>query len=237
MKKIVAAMISFLTLGCAAAPEGPVADLIGCRWDFDSERDLAEKWHLQGFVLAPRQTKFRIVDADGALDNRALAVSANCSSGFLIVRIDKLVDLARHPYMRWRWRIVRRLNLPEASDDPDDQACVIYFVEEAQGVHRCVGYRWEHNTPVGAERTINYGYGARRVRAHCLRNRDTAVGEWVEEERNVLEDFRAAFGTAPTGKIGITVGGNSQYSKSDTWVEIDYIEFRAFPTPAPTPAE
>ena len=60
----------------------------------------------------------------------------------------------------------------------------------------------------------------------CMRNKKAVLSRWYEEERNVVEDFKKAFGRAPQGDCALTVGANSQYSKSDTLVEIDYIEFR-----------
>jgi hypothetical protein len=41
----------------------------------------------------------------------------------------------------------------------------------------------------------------------------------------VVEDFKKAFGRLPVGDCALTIGANSQYSKSNTLVEIDFIEF------------
>ena len=229
MKNIleIACLLSFLAAAVCSGNE-PQA---GPRRDFASEHEITGKdCRIIGAFGVSRRTRFFIDDAEGTRDRRALVVETNNSSGFLIFRI-KGLDLGKHPYMRWRWRIVRRLNLPETQTaEPDDQACVIYIADGNQLSQKCVGYRWEHRSPVGRKIMLNYA-GLRKVLAICLRNRETPVGEWVEEERNVPEDFKAAFGSVPSPNFVITIGGNSQHSRSDTRVEIDYIEFRSAPAP------
>ena len=200
----------------------------GFRCDFDSER---EHWHRIGSFMVARRTSFHIADVPGAENGRALVVEAKCSSGFLIMRFPEL-DLGKYPVMRWRWRIVRRMNLAEGGYDPDDQACVVYIADGSEFRQKCVGYRWEFNTPVGTAGVLKYGGGLRLVKAFCLRNRETPDGEWVVDERNVVEDFKAEFGAPPSAEFVVTIGGNSQHSNSDTRVEIDYIEFRPAPAPA-----
>ncbi len=217
--------ICLLTLFGAAA-YGVESPVVIHRCDFNSEDMLTRSiFHRRPFIPF---TNFFIVDEESAHDRRVLVVETKKSSGFMIFRIDGL-DLHKYPYMRWRWRIIRRLDIPDGIDiEPDDQACVVYITDGDVMTQRCVGYRWEHNTPVGRRRMVEYP-GA-MVSALCVRNRETPVGEWVTEEHNVLEDFKTAFGKTPASDFVITIGGNSQHSRSQSKVEIDYIEFLAAPT-------
>ena len=98
-----------------------------------------------------------------------------------------------------------------------------------------VAYRWEHSLPLGDESEIRYGMGATIVRRICMRNKNAVPGKWYVEERNVVEDFKRAFGRLPEGSCGLTIGANSQYSKSNTLVEIDFIEFCAGGKEVPLP--
>ena len=205
---------------------------VGARCEFDSKSELLKNGQIHGAVMVSNKTRFLFIDEPTASDKKALAVEAKNSSGFLIFRIAG-VDLKKYPCMRWRWRVVRRLNLPvnAAAEEPDDQVCVIYIADGSKVNQKCVGYRWEHNTKVGVTKMLNYG-GVRKVRTFCLRNAATPAGEWVEEERNVLEDYKQAFGKAPSSRFVIIIGGNSQNTNSDTRAEIDYIEFRSAPKSA-----
>ena len=225
MKKVLT--VAFLLSMFAAAVRGEDPP-VGLHCDFVSERDLGGDWQKIGSFMVPLWTHFGIADVPEAADGRALVVEANNSSGFLIIRFRGL-DLGKYPYMRWRWRIVRRMTLPVGKADPDDQACVIYIADGNQICQKCVGYRWEFNTPVGAAAMLKYGGGVRSVKVFCLRNRETPVGEWVEEERNALEDFKCAFGAPPSHEFAVAVGAKSQHTRSNTRVEIDYLEFRSSP--------
>lgn len=214
----------------AAVCRGAGEPQVGLRCDFASERDLGDDWRTIGSFMVPLWTHFHIADVPGAANGRALVVEANNSGGFMIVRF-RGVDLGKHPRLHWRWRIVRPMKVAVGRRDPDDQACVIYIADGTQVRQRCVGYRWEFNTPVGATAMLKYGGGIRLVKAFCLRNRETPAGEWVEEERDVVADFKDAFGVAPAHDFVVVIGGNSQHSRSNTRVEIDYIEFRSAPAP------
>lgn len=205
-----------------SAPEA-AETVIAPRCEFDSPEVMKKEWRISGAFGTLRKTKFTIVDEPTAGDKKVLAVVAKKSSGFLVLRI-KGQDLNKYPRMRWRWRVIRNLNLPVSKDkDPDDQPCVIYVSTRIDGNDKSVAYRWECNTEAGLAQKIEYPL-SKTVYAYCLRNRGTAVGEWVEEERNVLEDFKAAFGMVPSDFV-IIIGGNSQHSSSNTRAEIDYIEF------------
>ena len=214
----------FAAVACGAAEPAALP-----RCDFDSQKVMDEHWKTIGAFGVFRKTKFYIAEEPTATDGRVLVVDAQRSSGFLVFRI-KGLDLKNYPRMRWRWRVVRRLNLPDGTAEPDDQVCVVYITDGSTLRQTCVGYRWEHRTKVGVKRLLDYA-GLRIVEAFCIRNKETPVGEWVVDERNVLEDYRAAFGKAPSEKFVISIGGNSQHSKSDTRAEIDYIEF--LPATAP----
>ena len=226
-KKLATSSLLLLSLFAAAAGRG-AEPRVGLRCDFDSEPRLMAHSRVVGAFMVPRRTVFRIADVPGATDGRALVVEANNSSGFLLIKFDGL-DLKKYPYMRWRWRIVRQLKLAPGGSDPDDQPCVVYLIAGSRLNQKCLGYRWEFNTPVGTERMINYGMS--RVKAFCLRDRQSPAGEWVVEERDLQADYRAAFGIPIPAEFVIGIGGNSQYSRSDTRVEIDYIEFRSAPAP------
>ena len=222
IKILISALLPSLIAAAACRGAAP-AD--GGRCDFDSARMIEEKCHFHWVFRVPH-TRFFIVDEPTATDRRALAVVAKSSSGIMIFKVEGM-DLKKTPYMRWRWRIVRRMNLPEGAAEPDDQACAVYLSDGTMLNQKCVGYRWEHFVPVGTRRMINYACS--KVDVLCLRNRETPVGEWVEEECNVFEDFKRAFGKEPSKDAVLAIGANSQYSKSDTRVEIDYIEFRSSP--------
>ena len=136
----------------------------------------------------------------------------------------KELDLHKTPIMKWRWRVIRPVVF-KGNTEPDDQAAGIYIADGTTLRQFSVSYRWENLRSPGAEKIIRYSGGAMTVNAVCLRNRQTPPGVWVEEERDVLADFQKAFKRGIKSYYAIGISGNSQYTKSNTRVEIDYIEF------------
>lgn len=203
---------------------GYAREFTGMRFDFSSASILKRQWVHKGKQFGTPHTKFYVVNSSKALDGKALAVSAKRSSGVLITRItDDIWE--KYPVMRWRWRILRSVRF--TGKEPDDQAAVIYFGDGSMLKQFMVAYRWEHDFLKGSKSILRYGMGSTLVKRICMQNKKAVPGQWYEEERNVVEDFRRAFKRMPEGDCALSVGANSQYSKSDTLVEIDFIEFRS----------
>ena len=206
-----------------------VAPGVGWREEFsklkkEDGNNLPANWKLDGKKFMVPMTTFRVEDAPGkSTYGRVLAVDSRRSSGALITMPG--VDLKKYPILRWRWRVKK---LPPGADgrtDKDDQAVGIYFGAGGALSRKTIAYRWETLTPVGTEGTARYGGGIVKVNYQCLRNQDSPRDEWIEEERNVAEDFRKAYGYLPEAdQYVISVSGNSQYTKSDALAEIDYLE-------------
>ncbi|MBR7105033.1 MAG: DUF3047 domain-containing protein [Lentisphaeria bacterium] len=191
------------------------------RYDFSDPAVLKRSWEFHGGLLMIPRTVFKIEKITSAVDGMALVVEAKSSTGVLMT--DPKIDLKKYPILRWRWRIIRQVKpvLPE----PDDQAAVIYLGDGTMIRQKSIGYRWEHHTPVGHKKDIKYSGGMMHVKASCIRNKKTETGRWVIEEVDVLADFIRAYKRFPGNYFVLGVGGNSQYTGSNTRVEIDYIEF------------
>ncbi len=146
-------------------------------------------------------------------------------SASLITRVDGM-DITKTPLLRWRWRATV---LPEGADgrvkSRDDQAIGIYVGAGNILNNKSVSYRWDTQTPRGAEGNCTYGIGAIRVKWYTLRNKeDLEDNKWFIEERNVLKDFKNAWGFYPE-KIYLSVSCNSQYTNSQAGADLDWIEF------------
>ncbi len=200
----------------------PSADAVW-RTDLDNPNWLDRDWKFDGGRFMVPKTRFYIADEPTATDGRVMVVEANRSTGVFLTA--PTADISKRPILRWRWRLVRPITWEGEAEEPDDQAAVIYFGDGTMLRQKCVGYRWEFNTPVGRSVRKSYAGGMMTVQSLCVRNKKDAVGEWIIEERDVVVDFQNAFQKTPNEYYIVSVGANSQYSKSNTRVEIDYIEF------------
>ena len=178
------------------------------RYDFSDNKLLKKRWHWRGKQFGVPMTRFYVAKSETAHDRQALILETNSSSG---VKFDK--------------------------EELDDQAAVIYFGDGTTLRQNMLAYSWENFPDLGKVVKIQYGMGTRNVYRICMRNRNAELSRWYEEERNVVEDFKKLFGRMPKGLCGLTIGANSQYSKSKTLVEIDFIEFCEAKTRVPSPAE
>ena len=221
---IVAAML------CAVGTlrgEDPAAAV---RFGFENQKTFERDWGFYSFLPILNKTSFHLRERPTASDGHVLLIEAKNSSGF-ICTLPVRVDLNKLPVMHWRWRVISNLDLPKDAEDPDDQAGVIYIGDGTRLRQHSIGYRWECNTAPGFMRTDHYRGGLSTVKSICMRNRNTPCGQWVEEERNVLEDFKKAFKRPPAEGFVLCIGANSQNSRSHTRLEIDYIEFRPVAAP------
>ena len=67
-------------------------------------------------------------------------------------------------------------------------------------------YVWANQEQVGT--TTGNAYTSRVV-AVVLRNAQSAVGDWVDEKRNLAADFRAAFGDVTPTVTGIAIAADT----------------------------
>lgn len=123
------------------------------------------------------------------------------------------IDPREYPFVRWRWKVD---NLIESSDisrkDGDDYPARLYVTFEHhpdrvsfprrakyQAARLIFGdipiaalnYVWDGKAPVGTFADNAYTDFARMV---VVRSGPQSVGAWVEEKRNVYEDYKKAFG-------------------------------------------
>lgn len=124
------------------------------------------------------------------------------------------VNPAEFPWLRWRWKIDNLISNADlrskAGDDFPARLYVMFdyplgklpFVERTKlrlaralfdpdlpAATLC--YVWDHNTP---PETIAPSAYSDRVRLIVVASGAARVGRWVDFERNVAADFRAAFG-------------------------------------------
>lgn len=212
---------TFLVLAAVTVFAGNtgIEDTPGWRDEFKA---MSSSWEVRG-KPGVKSAVFKISQpADG--DGSCLVMKADQASASLLMKLDT-ADLHQTPILRWRWRVT---TFPRNADgrkaDKDDQAIGIYVNAGSLFNQRSIAYRWETDTPVGAEGTVTYAGGLVKVKWFCLRNQKNGDGKtFLIEKRNVAEDFKKAFGFIPK-KIGVGISCNSQYTASQAAAELDWIE-------------
>ena len=229
MSKLIAfCLLMFLFAQLYAAPASFREDFARA-----GKNGVPQGWKTEGFKWGVPKTVCSIQkDSSDNEDKTVLQIKCDKSTGGIIFDA-KAIDLTKTPVMRWRWRVLSYpVNGDGRNPKTDDQPVAVY-VGMADGMvsKKSVAYRWEYLTPKGYEGMTTY---AKILSVHfiTLRDRTTPVGEWVTESRNVAEDFQRIYGVVPKA-FALSIIGNSQYTRSNTIAEVDYIEF----VPAESPAQ
>jgi hypothetical protein len=201
----------------------------GWREDFsrtklENEQLIPMDWAFGGSRMGAPSTRFYVKDC-AELKKPILVVDSRRSTGALMCRpSDRNADLSKTPILRWRWRVK---SLPPGGDGRgakvDDQAIAIYIGGPGTFSQKSIAYRWETETPLNTTGKITYGLGALTVNWICIRNKETTLGAWHEETRDIAADYQKYYGHVPE-RFVISVCGNSQYSKSDTIAEVEFLE-------------
>ncbi|WP_376694820.1 DUF3047 domain-containing protein [Wenzhouxiangella sp. EGI_FJ10305] len=144
-------------------------------------------WKEQSFE---GQTHYVLATADEAGAGHA-AVRASCSestaSGFVLEREHRLADA---PVLEWRWRVDTLYSgVDETRKDGDDYPARVYVIAERWPAFRsrAINYVWASAQPAGA--TWENAFAGQFMMV-AIRSGKERLGEWVTEQRNVLEDFR-----------------------------------------------
>ncbi len=176
-------------------------------------------WKPLTFKKVPRQTHYTVVK-DGEL-TVVKAVSEASASG---LTKEVKIDPREYPIVRWRWKVE---NLLKRSDvrrkDGDDYPARLYITfeydPEKVGFSKKLKYKagralfgdipiaalnyiWETATPAGTIIENAYTDFARMI---VVESGPANVGQWMAEERNVYEDYRAAFGEDPPLINGVAI--------------------------------
>jgi DUF3047 family protein len=218
--------------GCVHAPEPLLASTAivaefplqtGAQVDaarFSLERAGAAPWFWESFVVSPfaKPTDYRLVDAN---PGTVLEARADGSASGLYRRIR--IDPVHYPVIEWRWRVLR----PPSHADPrvaarDDSPArlVISFHGDVSRLdlnerftanmyksltgsrlpYSMLMYVWSRDAPVGTVAASSY---TSKIQMIVVDNGGT--GEWREFRRNILEDYRRAFGEDPWDIVAVGV--------------------------------
>lgn len=178
------------------------------------------EWQPLTFEKIARHTVYQIVEDADAVVIRASSQSA--ASG-LIRRIR--IDPNEYPIVQWRWKVAGVVDKGDVTRKAgDDYAARLYVTFEfdpqraglveaakfraarvlfgAETPYRALNYIWESRAPQG--NIVPNPYTDRTMMI-VVRSGSAEAGRWIVEERDVLEDYRKAFGTDPPKISGIAI--------------------------------
>lgn len=194
--------------------------------DFSAEEIL--DWPTRAFA---GETDYRLVEANGERVLQARA-RGQASAKYL----EREIDLAATPYLRWCWRVSNvHPGLDETSKPGDDYPARVYVVDK-HGLMpwqvRSVNYVWASRQPRGSDWPNAF---TDRARLLALQSGESRVGEWVAEVRDVRTDFAALFGAHPSRLDGVALMSDGDNAGVDATAWFAHLGFSADPEPPSCP--
>lgn len=165
----------------------------------DPAAPLAETWTHQRFGAA---TEYKGIMFDGVAAIRA--IGRNSASGLYR---DFCYRIAEHPWIEWTWRVHRLQRTADIRVKAgEDYAAAIFLIfGRPSMLNRDVptlAYVWTSaRIPEGS--IVDSPYHPGTTRNIVVRSGEGRLGQWLRERRNVINDFRRAFGREPPATVEV----------------------------------
>jgi hypothetical protein len=141
-------------------------------------------------------TRYEVVREDGQL---CIKATSEASASALYYEIE--FDPRDYPFLAWRWKVSNILAKgDELNKEGDDYAARVYVVFPSALFWRtkAINYIWANKLPAGQAVPNPFTSNACMI---AVQSGPSLVGQWLEEKRDLLEDYRKCFGEDP-GKAG-----------------------------------
>jgi len=212
---------------------------------FAAGGSLPPQWTPLIFRNIETHTRYSLVTDSGVTVLKA--ESSKSASGLIRRFDDRLVDLKQTPILRWRWKVANLIKgadiaIKEGDDypariyvtfryDPDRAGAGLrmqYGVAKAlygeYPPHASINYVWDGKAAMG---TVTPNAYTARTMMFVVESGGRRVGEWVEVERNVYEDYRRAFKEEPPPVSGIAIMTDTDQTGETATAFYGDIELRA----------
>lgn len=205
------------------------------REDFQS----LENWEPLYFKKIKSHTKYTIYN-DG--DQRYLMSESESSASGMVYKNE--FNIYDYPNIRWRWKVSNVYEKGDAETKKgDDYPMRIYVMFKYDPDKASFGMKFKYGLAkkmygtYPPHSTLNYIWANREHEEVILTNRFAKeakmiivqsgaehIGKWVEQEVNVLEDYRKSFGKDPPETASIAIMNDSDNTGESSVSFIDYIE-------------
>jgi hypothetical protein len=178
----------------------------------DNYKDgLSPKWEGKSFEGT---TRYEVTREDNQL---CIKATSTASASGLYYKIK--YNPKDYPILTWRWKVDHVLSKGDAlHKDGDDYAARVYVVFPSLAFWRtkALNYIWANKLPQGQAVPNAFTSNAILV---AVESGPERTGQWVEETRNVFEDYRRYFGKEPpkAGAIAIMTDTDNTGESATAW--------------------
>lgn len=194
--------------------------IVGKFSDLTADKKMPDGWEPLIFNKIKRHTMYNRFDDNGI---PVIKAESHASASGLIRKIR--IDPEKYPIFKWRWKVTNTYKKGDVTrKDGDDFPARIYiafkynpddvgFFERAMffaiklfyGEYppiAAINYIWANKAPVG---TIAENPYTSRVKMIVVESGKKKLNLWMEEERNIYNDYISAFGKKPPLISGVGI--------------------------------
>ena len=198
-----------------------------------------EDWRPLYFPTIKRHSTYRIMKEN---DSSFLRTESKASASGLIFK--KEFNVFDYPKVSWRWKVENVYQKGTAEEKSgDDYPIRIYIIFKYEPETASFGQRLKYRlakTIYGEyppHSSLSYVWANRKHQQRIIPNPYASearmivmeagtekAGQWVEEEVDIIEDYRNAFGTIPPGTASVAIMNDSDNTGERSVSYVDYIE-------------
>jgi hypothetical protein len=172
----------------------------------------------------------------------ALRTESRASASAIVYR--KPFNVVDYPMLRWKWKVMNVYEKGNArTKEGDDYPLRIYVLFEydpekadfydaikyglAKAIygeyppHSALNYIWANRGDETGILTSTYASNAKMI---VLQEGKKNLGRWIIEERNILDDYRKAFGADPPAVATLGIMNDSDNTKEASVSYVGFIE-------------
>ena len=203
---------------------------------FSTMTALSDGWQPLTFPNIDQHSHYELVKVDG---QQVVKATADNSASGLIARLT--LEPAEKVILRWRWKVSNVYDRGDARQrSGDDYPARVYVLFEPQPktagllerakrsvAERVYGetlpgnalsYIWANRVPAG---TVLANAFSDRSMLIAVNSGADDTGQWVSVERDIVADYRQAFGTDPPSIVGIAIMSDADNTgeRAEAWYQ------------------
>jgi hypothetical protein len=214
------AFLFFAILVCGRITLADDASIITPFSSSDTNTGIPEAWESLTFPNISTPTRYRAIQRKGRM-----VIEARSQGGASGLIHSLHIDPTTYPWLTWQWQVEHALEGADiATRAGDDCAARIYVAFKFDGRNMswwerlkykakrlfagreipgsAIAYAWTNRGHAGS--IIDSPY-TRYAKLIVIQSGNKLKGRWVGERRNIMDDYRAAFGMSPPAIMGVAI--------------------------------